>query len=145
MAGVSVGETSPESAWKSLESNADSALVDVRSRAEWSFVGTPDLSPIGKQVILVEWRHFPGMGLNHAFVDELLSELGEVPRRIYFLCRSGARSMEAAQAVAARLEGSGADCDCINVAEGFEGTLDGEGHRGTVGGWKARGLAWRQS
>jgi adenylosuccinate synthase len=32
----------------------------------------------------------------------------------------------------------------FNVADGFEGPVDAEGHRGTVAGWKAEGLPWRQ-
>lgn len=145
MPAVPVTETDPVSTWKTLESNADSVLVDVRSRAEWSFVGTPDLSPIGKQVILLEWRHFPDMTVNGAFAEQLLASLDPVPSSIFFICRSGARSMEAAQAVARKLESIGQSAACVNVAEGFEGSLDSEGHRGRLNGWKARGLAWRQS
>lgn len=145
MSGQPVSEADPVSAWKVLESEPDSALVDVRTRAEWSFVGTPDLSPIGKEVILLEWRQFPQLTVNPAFVDQLLSRLDPLPGQILFICRSGGRSMEAAQAVADRLATLGIPARCVNVVEGFEGQLDAEGHRGTVNGWKARGLPWRQS
>ncbi|MEM9197067.1 MAG: rhodanese-like domain-containing protein [Pseudomonadota bacterium] len=145
MASVDVTETDPVSAWNALKSNPDAQLVDVRTRAEWSFVGAPDLSSIGKQTILLEWRSFPAMAANEGFVESLLSELKPTVREIYFICRSGARSMDAARAVAARLGQEARDGLCVNVAEGFEGDLDGSGHRGTVGGWKMHGLAWRQS
>jgi rhodanese-related sulfurtransferase len=58
---------------------------------------------------------------------------------VLFLCRSGGRSRNAAVAMTAAGFGS-----CYNVAEGFEGDKDGEGHRGRVGGWKLAGLPWRQ-
>lgn len=145
MAGADVGEVDPVAAWQILETHPDALLVDVRSRAEWSFVGTPDLSPIGKQVILAEWRRYPDMAVNPGFAEALLAETGGTPSHLLFICRSGARSLEAAREVQARLDAAGAKTVCLNVAEGFEGGLDPEGHRGRLNGWKARGLAWRQS
>ncbi|MEM9009706.1 MAG: rhodanese-like domain-containing protein [Pseudomonadota bacterium] len=137
---------SPQSAWDLLKSQNSAALVDVRSRAEWSFVGVPDLSPVGKQVVLAEWRSFPGMAVNPRFVEELEEGMGDPPPSdILFICRSGARSMEAATITAERLNANGHAVRCHNVAEGFEGDLDAESHRGAVSGWKARGLPWRQS
>ncbi|MGE0096622.1 MAG: rhodanese-like domain-containing protein, partial [Alphaproteobacteria bacterium] len=35
-----------------LARDPNSVLVDVRSQAEWSFVGVPDLSSLGKKVAL---------------------------------------------------------------------------------------------
>lgn len=108
-------------------------------------MGTPDLAALGRQPILLEWRAYPQMAVNPDFVDALLGEVGPSGNEIYFICRSGARSMEAARAVAAQLQALGRSGTCVNVAEGFEGDLDPNGHRGTANGWKARGLAWRQS
>ncbi|QDL93513.1 rhodanese-like domain-containing protein [Paroceanicella profunda] len=142
MAAAKVSEMDPAEAWSVLESEPDAMLVDVRTRPEWAFVGTPDLTGIGKQVILTEWRQFPGMNVNQAFVPALLDQVGTPPKKIFFLCRSGARSMEAAMQTAAEL---GETTECINVREGFEGDLDQQGHRAHLNGWKARGLAWRQS
>jgi hypothetical protein len=34
--------------------------------------------------------------------------------------------------------------DCYNVLEGFEGDRDPQGHRNTLGGWRAAGLPWIQ-
>ena len=56
---VSVGDT-----WTKLESDAGAVLVDVRTIAEWAYVGLPDLSAIGKQPVLVEWQGFPDNRLN---------------------------------------------------------------------------------
>lgn len=149
----SVDAVGPEEAFRLLGEAPDTRLVDVRTRAEWSFVGLPDLSPIGKQIWPIEWTRFPDMAPNPAFLDELQGLIardgGQTPRRILFICRSGARSLAAAQAVAAGLDdapGDGAGLErCTNVAEGFEGDLDSDGHRGRINGWKARGLPWRQS
>ena len=145
--GVRVGEISPDEAWRMLQTaGPECRLVDVRTRAEWGFVGVPDLEELDDQTIFVEWASFPDMSTNARFAAEVKDALGEtVPKSLLFLCRSGARSLRAAYAVAALYSSEGATVDCINVAEGFEGDLDGEGHRGRKNGWKARGLAWRQS
>jgi len=77
--------------------------------------------------------------------EALRRDGGRMPSRILFICRSGARSLAAARAVAEAIgPGSGLE-HCTNVAEGFEGDLDSDGHRGTLNGWKTRGLPWRQS
>ncbi|WP_328794939.1 rhodanese-like domain-containing protein [Jannaschia marina] len=119
--------------------------MDVRTSAEWTFVGWSDLSALGKETVQHEWKSWPDMSPNPAFAGALLDEIGELPSRILFMCRSGARSMHAAQAVAEALSVRGVEVPCINVAEGFEGDLDENSHRGGLNGWKARGLAWRQS
>jgi len=143
---ISVDEVDPVEAYRLLESHRNAALVDVRSRAEWAFVGMPDLSTIGKPVLPVEWIRFPDMAPNPTFVDELLQDLGAAqPERVFFICRSGQRSMAAAHAVSAETAEKGRPVYCTNVMEGFEGGLDAEGHRGTLNGWKARGLPWRQN
>jgi len=145
--GVRIGEVSPDEDWRRLEAAGPGCrLFDVRTRAEWGFVGVPDLEELEDQAIFVEWASFPDMSKNPRFAAEVKKELGgEIPSKLLFLCRSGARSLRAAYAVAALFSSEGVSVDCINVAEGFEGDLDGDGHRGRVNGWKARGLAWRQS
>lgn len=143
-AGVYAGDVDPAEAWASLEANPKAILVDVRTRAEWSFVGLPALASLGKQPITLEWQIFPTMAVNSDFVtvlDEALIAAGmarDVP--IHFLCRSGQRSRFAAAAMTAA-----GWSRCFNISEGFEGGLDGEGHRGRVSGWKARGLPWTQT
>lgn len=144
--GPRVSEALPQEAWDLLKNSASAVLVDVRSKAEWSFVGKPDLSDLGHSVVFVEWASFPGMSANDRFVDEVESHLGgTTPSCMLFLCRSGVRSLGAAEAMAQAFEKKGHAVPCISVAEGFEGDLDAHKHRGGLGGWKARGLPWVQS
>lgn len=143
--GPSVTELGPRDAWKLLSQDTASVLVDVRTRPEWGFVGGPDLSELSKDVIQLEWKSWPDMTQNPAFAGTLLDGMAELPSAILFICRSGARSMQAAEVVATELASRGATIPCINVGEGFEGDLDSHGQRGGLNGWKARGLAWRQS
>jgi rhodanese-related sulfurtransferase len=141
-----VDEVNPAEAYRLLESDPETALIDVRTRAEWAFVGLPDLSALDRPVWPIEWVAFPDMARNSAFVDQLMSQTGgKLPTQLLFICRSGGRSMAAAQTVAATLAGQGVAAHCTNVAEGFEGDLDQDGHRGRANGWKARGLPWRQN
>jgi rhodanese-related sulfurtransferase len=79
------------------------------------------------------------MARNPDFAAELARAGVGKGQPLYFICRSGARSRSAAIAMTA--EGYG---PCYNVAGGFEGNRDSEGHRGTVEGWKAAGCPWRQ-
>lgn len=137
-------DMNPDQVWQEMASNPDSALVDVRTRPEWAFVGIPDVSGIERQAVLVEWRTYPELAVNPDFIGELSGRLaGRLPGTLYFICRSGQRSRDAAEHVAAAC-GSEA-IRCVNVAEGFEGDLNAERHRGGLNGWKLRGLPWRQS
>jgi rhodanese-related sulfurtransferase len=134
-----VENVAPTQTWEALRDDADAHLVDVRTDVEWNFVGVPDLNELGKQAVLIPWQVYPTMQANPSFTQNL-REAGLTPdHRIYFLCRSGARSLAAAQA--ARAAGF---VHVFNVADGFEGPLDAQGHRGVAGGWKAEGLPWRQ-
>ena len=125
------GDITPEQAWEMLEAHPDAVLVDCRTEAEWRFVGVPDLSALGRDVVYVEWNRNDGSH-NDGFVDELTSS-GVAPgeRPVIFLCRSGNRSIGAAEsATAAGIAPS------YNVLDGFEGDLDDHRHRGATG-WKA--------
>ncbi len=109
-------------------------LVDCRTEAEWTYVGVPSV----EGTVFVEWNRQGGVR-NTRFLDEL-REAGVHPETpVYFICRSGQRSRAAA--VAATDAGFRA---AYNVADGFEGPLDADGHRGAEG-WKAAGLPWRQT
>ena len=136
------GDVTPEEAFRVLGADPKATLVDVRTRAEWSFVGLPDLSGLGKEPMLLEWQAFPAMERNPRFADDLASALGPDKKDapVFFLCRSGARSRAAAIALTAAGFGR-----CFNIAGGFEGDLDGARHRGERNGWKATGLPWAQS
>ena len=134
-----VENISPTEVWQQIQSNPNAQLVDVRTDAEWTYVGLADLSAAGKQPVLVSWQVFPRMEVNAGFIDQL-KQAGFTPdHHIYFLCRSGVRSLAAAQAA----QDAGFP-HAYNVADGFEGNADAEGHRGRLGGWKASGLPWRQ-
>ena len=138
-----VDDVDVEEVWQRLKDDPDALLVDVRTNAEWMFVGVPELSGLGKQVLFLEWQAFPSGELNPSFVSQLDSALAArsagKDTTLFFICRSGSRSLHAAEAMAA--VGYRA---CHNVAGGFEGPQDGEGHRGSVAGWKAAGLPWVQ-
>ena len=134
-----VGDVPVETAWAILRDEADATLIDVRTDAEWSFVGIPDLTGLGKRPLLVSWQCFPDMAFNPGFVETLRGAGLSRDAANLFLCRSGARSRAAALAMAA--EGF---ARCYNVAEGFEGDKDARQHRGTMGGWKAADLPWTQ-
>lgn len=140
---VQINSISVEETWARLKQNADSVLIDVRTIAEWAWVGLPELSSIGKKPVLVEWQSFPGDQLNTGFVDRVAEALIPIgvnkDSELFFLCRSGNRSLKAARAMAAA-----GYTRCVNVADGFEGPLDSERHRGRLSGWKARGLPWAQ-
>lgn len=142
--GLAVGRVGPGEAWRRLAEDPTARLVDVRTREEWSFVGAPDLSALDRPVWLIEWRSFPQMVVNASFEEEFQQKVAvDNPQTVFFICRSGARSMEAAQAAARILDDP--QLSLFNVDEGFEGDLDENGQRGRVNGWKACGLPWRQS
>lgn len=142
--GAYQADATPEEAWKTLASEPGAALVDVRTTAEWTYVGLPDLSPASAPLLRVEWQSFPSSQVNPAFVESVDAALRAAGSRtdspIFFLCRSGARSA----AAAAAMTGAGFS-RCYNIAGGFEGKRDESGHRGSVEGWKAAGLPWTQS
>jgi rhodanese-related sulfurtransferase len=133
------GDVDPKTAWAALQRDGRAVLVDVRTQAEWAFVGTPDLASLKRQPVLVEWQAYPAMGANPRFLDELQAAGVGPGRPVYFLCRSGARSRAAA--IAATKAGLG---PCYNISGGFEGDRDAQSRRGSIGGWKVAGLPWRQ-
>lgn len=132
-------DLTPAQAWELLTEDPTAVLIDVRTTAEWAFVGVPDLAELGREVAFVQWTLFPGGARNVEFASQLQEGGWSKDQPLLFLCRSGQRSQgAAATAVELGWELS------YNVAEGFEGNLDEAGHRG-VGGWKSAGLPWRQS
>lgn len=141
-----VAELSPTDAWATLKEDKTARLIDVRTQAEWTFVGCPDLSGLGHTLICAEWASFPNMSINPHFADAVIEQIGPgLPGPLLFLCRSGVRSLYAAEAVENLYAQRGHTVDCKSVAEGFEGDKDATGQRSTRNGWKYRGLAWRQS
>lgn len=142
--GIVIDDVAVGTVWDRLKSDPTAVLVDVRTKAEWSFVGVPSLGGLGKGVIMVEWQSFPAGQIDPQFADKLVAELDTAGvtqnHEIFFVCRSGGRSKAAATVMAAR-----GYSRCRNVADGFEGPLDASRHRGSAGGWKAAGLPWVQT
>lgn len=134
------GDVTPAQAWEMLTSDPQVRLIDVRTQAEWMYVGVPDLSSLGqRQPLLVSWQVFPTMARNDAFAQQLAAQ-GVTPQTtVLLLCRSGVRSVAAAEYLTA--QGHGA---AYNITDGFEGPLDSSRHRGGGAGWKAAGLPWVQ-
>jgi rhodanese-related sulfurtransferase len=129
----------PTTTWEALKDEPRAQLVDVRTDAEWNFVGVPDLGPAGKETALIPWQVYPAMQRNPAF-ERQLQQTGFTPDdHLYFICRSGVRSLAAAEAAQAA-----GFPHVYNVADGFEGPPDANSHRGAKAGWKADGLPWRQ-
>lgn len=127
------GALLPAEAAQLMRDHPKAVLIDVRSRAEWDFVGRVP------SAVEIEWKSYPGMMPNDRFLGDLTAK---VPKDAVamFLCRSGARSHDSA-ATAARAGYTAA----FNVLEGFEGDRDAAGHRNSMGGWRAAGLPWVQS
>jgi rhodanese-related sulfurtransferase len=138
-----VEDVSAVDTWTRLESDTKAQLIDVRTRAEWGFVGVPDLSALGRRVLLVEWQTYPDSQIDPAFGEKVAAQLtaAGVARDadLFFICRTGGRSRMAASAMTAA-----GYVRCHNVADGFEGPLDAVRHRGKLAGWKSAGLPWVQ-
>ena len=130
------GDISPTEAHHRLQNNRAAVLIDVRTQPEWVFVGVPAV----ERLIRLSWQVFPSMQVNAGFVSEIEQMELSKDTEILCICRSGARSAAAASALTAA-----GYTNAWNVAEGFEGDKDPDGHRGTIGGWKAAGLPWVQS
>ncbi len=134
------GDITPSQAWQKLQDNPQAKLIDVRTSAEWCFVGLPQLGECGKQVICIEWVCYPDMSPNADFMTQLEQQGAQEGDELLFLCRSGQRSMMAA--ITATKQGF---TQCYNISDGFEGCPDETGRRGTISGWKTSGLPWKQS
>ena len=123
----------PEQAHAAMQRDPDALLVDCRTEIEFFFVG----HPVG--AVNIEWHHLPDFEINPAFVAEIEREAGRKDRPLLLICRSGKRTLDAGAA----LEAAGFT-DVTNVVDGFEGELDENFHRGTLGGWRKAGLPWQQ-
>lgn len=133
------GELMPLEAWELLEKEPGATLVDVRTEAEWAYVGIPDLSALGRQPLFISWALFPKMEANPTFAEEIAAAGVAPDAPLLFLCRSGVRSKSGAIAMTAL-----GHTRCYNVTHGFEGDPDTAKHRGGVNGWKIDRLPWVQ-
>jgi rhodanese-related sulfurtransferase len=130
------GDIPPKAAFERLKANPEAVLIDTRTAPEWAYVGVPSV----ERLLRISWQNYPAMTVNPDFVGAVSKVIQAKDTEILCICRSGARSAAAANALSAA-----GYRNCWNVAEGFEGDRDAEGHRGTTGGWKAAGLPWVQS
>ena len=126
------GALTPQEAAELLHLAPGARLVDVRTRAEWDWVGRVP------NAVEIEWNQYPGGVRNPNFMAELKRQV-DPESLVMFLCRSGVRSDGAA--TLATQAGYG---DCYNILEGFEGDKDANGQRGKIGGWRHAGLPWIQ-
>jgi rhodanese-related sulfurtransferase len=133
------GDLPPNDALKLLHDDTSARLVDVRTDAEWSYVGVPDLSTAVSDLVLLSWQRFPSMQIDPDFLSQLSKIAPNLSAPLLFLCRSGVRSHSAAVAAT-----SAGYTSAFNVAGGFEGDKNSDGHRGKINGWKALGLPWVQ-
>ena len=133
------GDLTVAQTWERLAEDTNAVLVDVRTIAEWNYVGVPDLSELDKKPVLIQWQNFPDGQLNPHFLEELEQAGIGKEQPVLLLCRSGARSRSAAQ-----LMTQNGWREAYNIADGFEGPHDGNRHRGGIAGWKSEGLPWTQ-
>lgn len=133
------GDVAPDETWQMLAENGAATLVDVRTPPEWVFEGIPNLSSIQKKPVQISWQTYPNFEINADFPEQLRSVVPHLDTPLYFICRVGGRSRQAA--IAATAMGYR---QCYNVSDGFMGPLDQERRRGAEAGWKASGLPWEQ-
>ena len=127
------GSLTPREAAEVLELAPGAHIVDVRTRAEWDWVGRIP------EAIEIEWFSYPGSQPNAYFLQQL-KKSASPESLLMFICRSGVRSSAAAK----RATDAGFP-DWYNVLEGFEGDKDADGRRSSINGWRKNGLPWFQS
>ncbi len=125
------GALTPTEAYEVWQLAPGAKLVDVRTRAEWDWVGRIP------GAIEIEWITYPGNQTNNDFLAQLKRQV-DCEALVLFICRSGVRSQKAAQ-----LAIEAGYTECYNVLEGFEGDIDASGQRGKIGGWRKAGLPWK--
>ena len=130
----------PADAWAALTQSTNAQLVDVRTQAEWSFAGIASLDSLNKTVKTVSWKFYPNFELNARFVEQLEQTVADKTAPLYFLCKTGGRSTDAA--IAATAAGY---TQCYNIEGGFEGDINTNHQRVQVNGWKASRLPWQQA
>jgi rhodanese-related sulfurtransferase len=136
-----IPEVSPKEAAEILKTDSQSVLLDVRCRVEFDYVGHPP------GAINIPWQEPPSWEVVPDFYARVQQRLGELRADIppaaltvLALCRSGGRSRDAARELARH-----GFSKVINIAEGFEGGLDENRHRGNIGGWRYHQLPWEQT
>lgn len=134
------GDVTPQEAWDLLTEIPESRLVDVRTEAEWQFVGVPNLDTVRKKPVFLSLLHYPGMTENKNFAPMLERSIVNKETPLLFLCRTGGRST-----AAAKMASEMGYTHAFNIAGGFEGDHNEVGHRSNTNGWRAEGLPWQQA
>ncbi|OUI77980.1 sulfurtransferase [Commensalibacter intestini] len=129
-----IDEKTPQETWLQLKSDVNAILIDVRTPQEWDRIGYPDLLSLGKDVVRVSVQNIVGER-NDKFVLDLKAAGIQPEQKLYFICRSGKRSL-----LAADLAQQAGFHNVINVTDGFEGPADQIGNTGTIAGWLAEKL-----
>lgn len=138
--GIYAADITSKQAFDILQNDEKSVLIDVRTEPEWFIAGVPNLASINKRTVKLSWGIYPTMQQNPDFVSTIIENYPDKETKILFICKTGGRSGAAANAMAA----AGYQ-QSFNVADGFEGSLSAENHRGEIDGWKAAKLPWSQN
>jgi len=118
-------------AWQWVQSG-EGVIVDVRTDAEREWVG------FVPGAVNAAWKQWPGMAINPDF-DAQVQAAAAKGAKVLLLCRSGVRSIAAAK------RATELGLQAFNILEGFEGDPNAMAHRGKRGGWRMRGLPWKQN
>lgn len=124
------GALTPREAYELWQLAPGATLVDVRTRAEWDWVGRIP------GAVEIEWMGYPDNQPNANFLAQMKQQVDN-EALVMFICRRGGRSHNAAL-----LANESGYTECFNVLEGFEGDKDAAGQRGKIGGWRHAGLPW---
>jgi rhodanese-related sulfurtransferase len=124
----------PRETWALMQAQPEAVLIDIRMEIESLYVGRPP------GALNIPWYEYPEFTPDAAdFCRQVEEQAGGKSATVILLCRSGQRSLEAAQALV-----DAGFSDVVNVLHGFEGDLDPHFHRSTLNGWRFDQLPWEQ-
>jgi rhodanese-related sulfurtransferase len=133
------GDVLAQEVWKYV-TDAPAIIVDVRTAPEWKFSGIPNMNGTHGKLATISWVRYPDFDANPAFISDIQQAAPDKEHPIFFLCKTGGRSHQAANVVAAL-----GYSQCYNILHGFEGDANDARQRGKINGWKAAGLPWTQA
>lgn len=131
------GELTVSEVWNHLQEHDSGEVVDVRTESEWKTVGVPDLSSVNKSLHFLTWENDPNDTSLADYAQKLEAMVPDKETPLFFLCRLGVRSFNAANVAA----GYGYKY-AFNIIHGFEGDVNIKLQRGQVNGWQGEGLPW---
>ena len=91
-------------------------LIDVRTEGEWNNIGMPDGEGLNVPTYFLSYQLGEHRILNENFEQEFLDLQIDKSKKILCICRSGARSLHAAEIF------SNHGYTAINISDGFEGS-----------------------